>query len=141
MHTEQTIDIDAPPERVWSVMSDVQRWHEWTASITSVELLDGATALAMGARARIRQPKLPTVVWRVTALESGRFFEWLTTSPGAHTLAGHAVRPHGAGSTVRLFIDQTGPVGSLIAFLYKGLTRRYIQMEIEGLKRRSESAS
>jgi uncharacterized membrane protein len=141
MHTEQTIDIAAPPERVWAVMSDVERWHEWTASITSVELLDGATSLAMGTRARIQQPRLPTVIWQVTSLEPLRSFEWQTTGPGARTLAGHWLRPHGAGTTVRLFIDQTGPIGSLIAFLYKGLTRRYIQLEIEGLKRRSESAS
>src|SRR5690606_6035999 len=77
---EVTIEIDAPPERVWAVMSDVERWHEWTASITSVELID-AEALAPGVRARVKQPRLPRAVWKVTSLDPGHSFEWETRNP------------------------------------------------------------
>jgi hypothetical protein len=40
---------------------------------------------------------------------------------------------------VTLWIDQTGPLQPILGLFYKGLTRRYIQTEIEGLKRRCES--
>ena len=33
-------DIGAPPSRVWDVMVDVERWHEWTQSITSIKRKD-----------------------------------------------------------------------------------------------------
>jgi carbon monoxide dehydrogenase subunit G len=42
MKIEMSTEIDAPSERVWEVMSDVERWHEWTPSITSIERLDEA---------------------------------------------------------------------------------------------------
>ena len=65
MHRHRTsVDVDASPARVWEVMADVGRWPEWTASMTSVELL--GDALDVGAHVRIRQPKLPAAVWEVT---------------------------------------------------------------------------
>src|SRR5262245_35791195 len=72
--TSDAIDIDAPAGLVWSVYSDVARWPEWTASVTSVELSPDAP-LAVGSTARIKQPRLPNVEWTVTTLEWGR--EWV----------------------------------------------------------------
>ena len=53
-----SIDIDAPPERVWQVMTDTDRWNEWTASVDSVKRL-GDAPFAVGSKVLIRQPKLP----------------------------------------------------------------------------------
>ena len=43
-----SVDIAAPPSRVWSVMSDLERWHEWTTTVTSI------TRLAEGPSASVR---------------------------------------------------------------------------------------
>ena len=47
MITDSAIDIDASATLVWDVFSDVERWPEWTASVTSLKALDGP-GLAVG---------------------------------------------------------------------------------------------
>jgi len=73
MAIERIIDIDAPREKVWTVMTDVERWPEWTASVTSVALLDKAP-FDVGSHARLCQPRLPVAVWTVTVFEPERYF-------------------------------------------------------------------
>jgi uncharacterized protein YndB with AHSA1/START domain len=132
---QASIDIDASPDRVWAVLSDVERWPEWTASMTEVKRLD-ATGFGVGSRVRIKQPKLPATVWRVTSFEPGRSFDWVASGPGARTVARHIIAPQDGGSTVTLSIDQSGVLGSLIGLLLTGMTRRFFEMEAQGLKQR-----
>jgi uncharacterized membrane protein len=137
--TSDSIDVEASVDLVWSVYSDVERWPEWTKSVTSVELSPDRP-LAVGSRARIKQPRLPRVEWTVTALDPGREWVWENRSPGATSIAAHAVRALDDRRTrVDLWIDQRGVVGRAIGVLVRRTTRRYLRMEAEGLKRRSES--
>lgn len=138
MRNETSISIDAPLERVWSVMTDVERWPEWTESMSKVERLDGGD-FGTGSRARIKQPKVPAAVWQVSAFEPGRSFEWENKSPGLHSVGGHRVESDGDASKVTLWVEQNGVAEPLFRLLFSGMTRRYIQMEAEGLKRRCES--
>ena len=131
-----SIAIDAPIEVVWSVFSDVERWPTWSSSFTSVELIDGP--MRLGAKARIRQPRLPTVVWEVTKWEPGRSWTWATTSPGARTEASHVLTRSGAGTVAEQSIISSGPLGRVAARVWRSLTRRYIAIEAAGLKRQSE---
>jgi uncharacterized membrane protein len=133
----RSIDILAPPEIVWAVWSDLERWPEWTASVSQIERLD-AGPLALGHRARVRQPKLPTVVWQVTRLEVGRGFEWESASPGARVIGYHWIEPQGSGSRVRLGIVFSGPIARLVGWLTRSLSEHYLGLEAAGLKARSE---
>jgi uncharacterized membrane protein len=133
-----SIDIEAPAARAWAIMRDVERWPEWTASVRAVTLLDGE--LALGARARIDQPRIPTTVWTVTDLTEGRDFTWEASSPGTRTTGRHAVEATGPGTCrATLSITQSGWVGSLVGRGYRSLTHRYLALESAGLKARAES--
>lgn len=139
---QTTIDIQANPDRVWSVMRDVERWHEWTPTITSLRLLDPGP-LAIGSRAFIVQPKLRPAEWKVTEYDDrGRRFTWVTGSPGLQVAGSHAVEPAAGGSRATLAITFTGFLAPLIKRLMPVLVKDdYLAMEAQGLKARSESAA
>ena len=131
-----SVTIDAPIDVVWSVFTDVERWPTWASSFTSVELIDGP--MRLGAKARIRQPRLPTVVWEVTKWEPGRSWTWAATGPGLRTEASHVLTRSGDRTVAEQSITSSGPLGRLAAFLGRSLTRRYLAVEAAGLKQRSE---
>jgi uncharacterized membrane protein len=138
MITRMEKDVAAPAEVVWQVFSDVERWPEWTASVSKLTALDGPE-LRPGARFEIRQPRFPKLVWEVTEMEPGVSWTWVTRSPGATTTATHVVRSAGPDRTVvEQVLDQGGPLGGLVGRLMAGTTRRYLEMEAAGLKARSE---
>ncbi len=138
---ERVIEIAAPPERVWAAMSDVERWPEWTASVTSVERLDGGP-FGVGSRARVRQPRFPAAVWTVTALEPGRSFAWQSPAPGLLSVGVHTVDPVGdSAARVTLSLTWSGPLAPAMRLLVGRLSRRYVAMEAQGLKRRCEASS
>src|SRR5688572_27549618 len=132
-----SVDIKASPERVWQVLSDGERWHEWTPSVTSVELLD--KSLAVGSRAIIRQPELPPAKFKITALEPGRSFTWTTGIPGiVFVQAKHTVEPAPLGARVTLALRFDGLLGGVMGKKTAELNHRYLRMEAAGLKRFSE---
>jgi uncharacterized membrane protein len=138
MITESSVAIDAPASLVWDVFTDVERWPEWTASVTRLVALDGP-GLAIGKRFAIKQPKLPTLVWEVTDLAPGVSWTWAQRSSGVSTLAHHTLTPTDDDRTlVRQTLDQQGLGGAIVGRLMARTTRRYLEMEAQGLKGRSE---
>ncbi len=138
MEFHRDIAIAAPPNRVWAVYLDVERWPGWTASVTSVAALTPGP-LRVGHRVRIKQPRLPTTVWTVTELVEGRSWTWVAKGPGSCTAATHVVEPHAGGARAALSLTQAGPIGLLVGKLTSALTDRYLAMEAEGLKARAEA--
>lgn len=141
MITEDSVEIDAPARLVWKVFSDVERWPEWTASVTSLAAMDGP-GLAIGKRFAIKQPRLSKLVWKVTELDPGTSWTWVQRAPGAAASARHEVIAQpGGGTLVRQCIDQNGILGALVGRLMASMTKRYLKLEAEGLKARSEQLS
>ena len=141
MITEDSIDVDAPAQLVWEVFSDVQRWPEWTASVTSLVGHDGAN-LAVGKRFAIKQPGMSKLVWKVTEIDPGSSWTWVQRSPGVRVSARHDVIAQSDGRTlVRQQLDQRGVLGALVGRLMVKKTKRFLELEAHGLKARSEELS
>jgi uncharacterized membrane protein len=138
MITDSSVEIAAPASLVWDVFSDVERWPEWTASVTRLVALDGP-GMAVGKRFEIKQPRMPKLVWEVTEVHPGAGWTWVQRSPGGSTVARHDVVAQAGGHTlVRQQLDQRGAVGALVGRLMHGMTNRYLELEAQGLKARSE---
>ncbi len=141
MRTQRSVDITATAATVWSTWVDVERWPEWTASVKRITVQD-AGPLHVGSRARVEQPRLPTVVWRVDTLELDRLFVWSSHSAGVTTVASHEIVPAADGRvTAVLTIDQSGWLAPLAGLLFRSLTSRYLDLEATGLKARCESGN
>ena len=139
MRFEKTVGVDAPPEILWKVLVDVESWPQLTPSMSSVRVL-GGPPLRVGSRVRIKQPRMPEAEWTVTALEPDRSFTWEVRAAGMRGSASHEIAPGvGGASELTLVVDQIGPAAGIVGRLAAGITRRYMDMEADGLKRRAES--
>lgn len=139
-NTVKTVDIEAPPARVFAVLCDVERWPEWTPTMTRVRRLETGP-LTVGSSAEVQQPKLRAARWQVTEVEQSRNFTWSTRSPGLRMKAGHRVEPNGSGSRVALSFEISGFLAPLVSRLYGDLIDEYVATESQSLKRHCESAS
>jgi uncharacterized protein YndB with AHSA1/START domain len=80
----ETVQVDAPPDVVWRVVSDVTRMGEWSPECRKVLLLGGRPALGarllgINRRGLAVWPTMSTIV----RFEPGRAVAWKTRQSGA----------------------------------------------------------
>ena len=139
MRIEKSIEIDAPQQRVWDVLSALEAWPQRIETVDTVELLTPAP-ITKGSRVRLKQPKLPEGTWDITAWDEPSSFEWTQKTTGTTSVAGHRVEALGDGrSRLTLTLDMRGFLIPIIALFYRDLTNRYMNLEAEGMKRAAES--
>lgn len=87
MQAAVTVHIDAPPDEVWDLISDVTRMGSYSPELIEAEWLDGATGPELGARYRghVRRNEVGPTYWttcEVTGCERGRLFEFAVVLGG-----------------------------------------------------------
>ena len=139
MRFEKSIEINAPQQRVWDVLSAVEAWPQRVETVEFVELLT-PPPIARGSRVRLKQPKLPEGTWDITVWDAPSYFEWTQKTSGTTSVAGHRVEALGAGrARLTLTLDMRGLLIPIVALFYRKLTERYMDIEAEGMKREAES--
>jgi carbon monoxide dehydrogenase subunit G len=134
---QHSVVISAPPERVWAVLVDVERWPERIPTVDSVERLDDGP-LAVGTRTRLKQPRLSPAVWTVTELTDGTSYTWESRTSGVTVVASHDVEPHPDGSRLTLALTVSGPMAGVGWLMTKSMTKRYVETEAASVKAAAE---
>ena len=139
MRFEKAVEIDAPQQRVWEVLSDLEAWPQRIETVEVVEVLT-PPPISTGSRVRLKQPKLPEGTWDVTTWDAPSSFQWTQKTSGTTSVAGHRVEALGESrARLTLTLDMRGLLIPIIALFYKGLTDRYMNLEAEGMKRAAEA--
>lgn len=105
---EVSLRIDAPPDELYGLVTDVTQMGRWSPECTGGRWLDGASAPAVGARFKGSNRHGP-VRWstrcEVTRLEPGRAFEWQVAESGMRW--GYRFEPDGDGTVVTEYREKT----------------------------------
>jgi uncharacterized protein YndB with AHSA1/START domain len=128
-HVEVEREITAPADRVWALVSDVQRMGEWSPEAVAGEWRGGANGPAVGARFRGRNQRgwrRWSTSCRVTTSEPGREFAFRVTSVGFGVAEwGYHLRPTDAGcAVVETWDDERGALIRVLGKLVTGVSDR-----------------
>ena len=138
---ERAIEIDAPPERVFELLTDLDRLQEW-ATIAGDTDNPPAKPLAQGATWK-HKVKVAGVElegdWKVVAIDAPRLVEYeATRSEGGWLKMRQRVGPANGGSRVELEVEYELPWGALGQAVDKLLVERRNEREaaesLENLK-------
>jgi hypothetical protein len=141
LHTE--INIDATPEVVWEILTDLDQWTNWNPFITSSA---GRPELGEKLVNRMEPPggKAMTFKPRVTVVEDATTFEWLGKLGFSGVFDGRHRFELAATPTGGTRLVQAESVdGVLVRFLRKSLDTQTIQgfeLMNSALKTRAEAA-
>ena len=138
MQTERSIEIAASPEIVWAVTIDVERWPEWTASVSTIRKLEPGP-LGLGRAAEILQPGSPLNRWIISEYVEPTRFTWGTSVRGVTIVARHLIEPIPSGTRVTLELEYSGLMARLFGWRLKPLFRRNLELEARGMKARAEA--
>ena len=122
-----TIHIEAPPEKVYAVVTDVSRMGEWSPETVKGEWIDGATGPAVGARFKGTNRR-GLVRWstkpRVLVADDGREFAFVTDFRGEDsTKWAYRFEPDGTGAKVTESFEIMNDVHGAIVFAEKYIMR------------------
>jgi uncharacterized protein YndB with AHSA1/START domain len=148
-----TVEIDAPAERVFAMVSDVTRMCEWSPENESAKWLGGATGPQPGARFRGTNrngKKKWNTVAKIDRLEPGRAFSFHVSATGLKVAEWrYELEPTARGGcrVTETWIDERGRIVKVMGKAVSGVddraahNRAGIEQTLQNLKAAAESAS
>jgi hypothetical protein len=107
-------DIDAPAERIWSLLIDAPGMTDWNSTLTSIE-----GPIELGGTVKMQVPEAPgrTFAPKVTRFEANRMMEWREGNPLFLGVRTYTLTPAQDGRTTRFEMTEvfSGPMLPMIA--------------------------
>jgi uncharacterized protein YndB with AHSA1/START domain len=121
-HDAVSIDIDAPPERVYALVSDITRMGEWSPECVRCTWTKGATAPVVGARFKASNKGGRGPAWAntptVTVAEPGREFAFNRSGPGIGSYTWrYVMEPTASGTRLTESFDAEKVLGPVMTWL------------------------
>jgi hypothetical protein len=129
--------IDAAPQRVWDVLTDISAWHEWDSYTEKIE-----GDLVLGGKVKAFSTLNPGKAFpvKVAAMDSPSRMQWTGGMPfglfkGVRTFQ---LSPQGSGTEFSLTEEFSGPLLGLIGRTIPDMSDAFASF-VAGLKARAES--
>ncbi|MFC9438214.1 SRPBCC family protein [Nocardia sp. NPDC057030] len=141
-----TREIAVPPERVWSVITDLDRTAEVIRGITALERVDSGTGFEVGTswrETRVMLGKSATETMTVTAIVPGQSYTTEADSHGTHYRSIFTVTAKGDNTLLALGFEgkphgKVGRVAAFIGKLLEGPTRRMLRRDLDDIAAAAE---
>jgi uncharacterized protein YndB with AHSA1/START domain len=121
-HDDVTIEIAAPPERVYELVSDITRMGEWSPECYECAWTKGAAGPEVGARFKAKNKGGRGPSWFntpvVSAAEPGREFAFNRSGPGIGSYTWrYLLEPTDTGTRLTESFDAERPLGQAMTWL------------------------
>lgn len=150
MHISTSIDIHAPKEDVWKVITDMESAPERIEAIQSVEILErpehGLAGLKWTETRTLFGKQASETMW-VTEAETNSFYKTRAESHGAIYLSTISVEENDGVTTLSMqFGGKPVTFGAklmsgLMGWMFKGATKKALVKDLEDIKKVVESGS
>ena len=121
-HDDVSIDIAAPPDEVYELVSDITRMGEWSPECRDCAWTGGATGPTVGARFKARNKGARGPAWfnkpEVTVADPGREFAFNRKGPGIGSYTWrYRLEPTSTGTRVTESYEVERPVPAAVNWM------------------------
>ena len=123
-HGSATVHVDAAPEAVYKVVSDVTRFCEWSPQTVRCQWVDAASGPAVGARFRARNRR-GWMRWsntpEVIAAQPGREFAFKRRAMNSEVVWRYLLEASGSGTDITESYDIVKPAPAAAVWMFRTL--------------------
>lgn len=150
MEVTRTRHIDAPTEKVWVLMTDLEAFPQTVGGIESVERLDDGTGFGLGTTWRETRTlfgRTATEDMWVTEFEPGRSYVVEANSHGAEYRTSQRIEPDGDGSVLTMTFSgtATGTISKIMSAtvgrLFTKATKKAFEQDLADIAAAAEAQS